>query len=284
MGETSLPRPWLSADDPTRLRSTIVRRFQDHGWSEAADEVAVEEPLQIQVSGRDVAVIMRTPGQDRELAAGFLFSEGIIDGGSDIAKFAQGVDREGFPDTNVIDVRLSAAVLGARSIRPREFPVSTSCGLCGATSVESVMRRVQPLPVRTAIAPALLLTLEAKLRAAQGAFQRSGGTHGAGLFDRCGDLVLVHEDVGRHNAVDKLIGEMLLSGQLPLNNYGLLVSGRASFELLQKAALASIPLFVAVGAPSSLAIELAAAVQVTLVGLLRPHRFVVYSWPERLAP
>ncbi|HVB96635.1 MAG TPA: formate dehydrogenase accessory sulfurtransferase FdhD [Chloroflexota bacterium] len=282
MRKAICPGPWLSSDDPARLRSTVVRRYEEHRWCDAVDEVAAEEPLQIQLSGQDVAVIMRTPGQDRALAAGFLFSEGIIAGTDDLSELVLGLDRDGFPQPNVLDVRLSANSCGNEPLVPRMFPVSSSCGLCGATSVESVMRRVQPLPVREVIGPALLLDLEAKLRNVQAAFRRTGGVHGAGLFDWRGELVLVHEDVGRHNAVDKLIGEMLLDGRLPLSAYGLLVSGRASFELLQKAALAGIPLFVAVGAPSSLAIELAVAAHVTLVGLLRSHRFVVYSCPERL--
>jgi FdhD protein len=275
-------RPWLAGDDPARIRATVVHRYEDGHWQTVVDDVAAEEPLQIQVNGRDVAVIMRTPGQDRFLAAGFLFSEGIIGSAEDVSDFAFGLDRDGFPQPNLLDVRLSDSAAITDRVSPRSFPVSSSCGLCGATSVETVMRRVQPIPLSNTIAPALLLGLEAKLRGAQAAFSRTGGVHAAGLFDRQGQLMLIHEDVGRHNAVDKLIGGMLLGRQIPLGEHILLVSGRASFELVQKATMAGISLFVAVGAPSSLAIELAQAAQMTLIGLLRPNRFVVYAWPERL--
>jgi FdhD protein len=278
--------PWPAREDPERVREVTVRRYADGGAIDALDEVAAEEPLEIRIAGRSLAVIMRTPGHDHYLAAGFLLGEGIIHDADDIVSCAFGLDRDGFPQRNVLDLRLRPELEESDSLCRRNFVVSSSCGVCGTASIEAVRARVDPLPPRRWTFPSVLLGLEAKLRASQGVFARTGGLHAAGLFDCQGNLLVAHEDVGRHNAVDKALGQMLLQRQLPsgdgIVDGILMVSGRASFELLQKAALAAVPIFVAVGAPSSLAIEMAASTNVTLVGLLRSNRFVVYTSPDRI--
>jgi FdhD protein len=259
-----------------------VRRFREGTWASQTDEVAAEEPFEIRVAGRSLTVIMRTPGHDRYLAAGFLVGEGIIATGDDLVSMAAGLDREGFPEPNVLDLRLRPEVEASERLWQRAFPVNSSCGLCGKASIEAARVVALPVAAIALVRTAALLGLEAKLRAAQAVFARTGGLHAAGLFDRAGRLLLHHEDVGRHNAVDKVVGQLLLEDRLPAGDAILLVSGRSSFELLQKAAIAGIPVFVAVGAPSSLAVEMAAASEITLVGLLRPDRFVVYTRPDRI--
>lgn len=274
--------PWPASEDSDRVREVNVRRYAAGEVTDATDEVAAEEPLEIRVAGKSLAIIMRTPGHDAFLAVGFLLSEGIIAEADDILSVGPGLDRDGFPQPNALDVRLRPDIEMSTGLRRREFFVSSSCGICGAASVEAVRERIDPLPFDETVSADVLLGLEATLRDRQAVFARTGGLHAAGLFDVQGSLLEMHEDVGRHNAVDKVIGQMLLQRRFPLDRCMLMVSGRASFELLQKAAIAGIPIFVAVGAPSSLAIEMAAASNVTLVGLLRTGRFVVYSWPERI--
>ncbi len=274
--------PWPAGDDPDRIRDVIVHRYTVGQVSQASDEVATEEPLEIQIDGQTLAVIMRTPGQDEFLAAGFLLSEGIIHDAEAMLSVGLGLDRDGFPQPNVLDIRLHPEVDRAGVLRRRAFVVSSSCGLCGTSSVAAVRARIDPLPLGDTTSPPILLSLESKIRAYQSVFRRTGGLHAAGLFDVAGSLIVVHEDVGRHNAVDKVLGQMLLERRLPLRDRILMVSGRASFELVQKAAIAGVPILAAVGAPSSLAIEMAAASHLTLIGLLREGRFNVYSWPERV--
>ena len=274
--------PWPTGDDPDRVLEVSVRRFVDGRFVDERDEVAAEEPFEIRVAGRSVAVIMRTPGNDRFLAAGFLLSEGVIHGGDDVRSMQLGLDRDGFPQRNVLDLRLRPALEQSERLWQRNFFVSSSCGLCGTASIEAARAQTQPVSSDASTSSSILLGLEAKLRAAQAVFRRTGGLHAAGLFDCQGNLLAQHEDVGRHNAVDKVFGQMLFDKRLPLSNAILLVSGRASFELLQKAAIAGVPIFAAVGAPSSLAVELAAASKITLIGLLRTGRFVVYSEAGRI--
>lgn len=274
--------PWPAGGDPERVRELTVRRYRDGQVTETADEVAAEEPFEIRVADRSVAVIMRTPGDDLFLAAGFLLGEGIIHSADDVVSCQLGLDRDGFPQRNVLDLRLRPDLEESDRLWRRNFYVTSSCGLCGTASIEAAQTEASPVPFGASTSAATLLGLEPKLRAAQAVFARTGGLHAAGLFDCQGNLLAQHEDVGRHNAVDKVFGRMLLDRRLPLSDTILMVSGRASFELLQKAAIAGVPIFVAVGAPSSLAVELAAASSVTLVGMLRLGRFVIYTCPERI--
>lgn len=279
-----MAHPWPGGDDPERVREVSVTRYQEGAWDQALDEVAAEEPFEVRVGGRSVAVIMRTPGHDRDLAAGFLVGEGIIASRDDIRSIQPGLDRDGFPQPNVLDLRLRPEIEASERLWQRNFFVSSSCGLCGKASIEAAQVLVRPIPPGGSFSAAALLGLDEKLRAAQRVFSRTGGLHAAGLFDRAGNLLVHHEDVGRHNAVDKVVGRLLFDGKLPARDAVLMVSGRASFELLQKAAVAGIPIFAAVSAPSSLAVEMAVAANVTLVGYLRPGRFVIYSGPERISP
>jgi FdhD protein len=253
------------------------------------DHLAVEAPLEIRLQQagpssdgadpRPLAITMRTPGADLELAAGFLFSEGIVSARSDLL----GLAATG-PDT--VQVTLSPdKPLPAAAAIDRPFPVTSACGVCGKGSLDAlaVLPPFLPPPPRTPqLEPALLLALPDRLRAAQPAFAATGGLHAAGLFDADGRLLCAREDVGRHNAVDKVVGARLLAGELPAHEQVLLVSGRASFELVQKAVMAGIPVLAAVGAPSTAAVTLAAAHGLTLVGFVRDQRFNVYAGQERI--
>ncbi|HEX5416267.1 MAG TPA: formate dehydrogenase accessory sulfurtransferase FdhD [Chloroflexota bacterium] len=259
-----------------------IRRYRAATLAEATDEVAAEEPFEIRVAGRPIALIMRTPGADHFLTLGFLFAEGIIHAAADVREVAFARDRDGFPQGNVLELRLRSETEASERLGKRNFVTTSSCGLCGTASIEAAQLRLETNNDANPITAAVLLGLDATLRAAQAVFSRTGGLHAAGLFDGDGKLLAIHEDVGRHNAVDKVVGEMLLAERLPLVRTALLVSGRASFELVQKAALAGIPVLAAIGAPSSLAVELAEASGVTLVGMLRRGHFVVYSRPERV--
>jgi FdhD protein len=251
------------------------------------DTLSVEEPLEIRLtadcprdgrrSARVVAVTMRTPGDDCDLAAGFLFTEGIVSDTDEI----EDIDSE---KPNVVAVTLRRGVEVDPTLLERHSFVASSCGVCGKKSIAAVwVRRKFPIAVgEPRLALDVVHALPAALRAAQSAFDRTGGIHAAGLFDGTGKLLLVREDVGRHNAVDKLIGAELLAGALPLAQRILLVSGRASFELVQKAAQAGVPVLAAVGAPSSLAVELAQECGMTLLGFVRDGRFNVYAGVKRI--
>lgn len=274
---------WPSGDDPERVREVRVTRFAHGEWSETADEVAAEEPFEVRVGGRSVALIMRTPGHDVFLAVGFLTGEGVIARREDVLSVKPALDRDGFPQPNVLDARLRPELEASERLWQRNFVVSSSCGLCGKASIEAARFEVPPIPPGKAVSVEVLLGLDTKLRDAQAVFARTGGLHAAGLFDLDGNLLVHHEDVGRHNAVDKVVGQLLLDNQLPARDSVLMLSGRASFELLQKAANAGIGIAAAVGAPSSLAVEMAATCNVTLIGYLRSGRFVVYSGFERVA-
>jgi FdhD protein len=246
----------------------------------AVDRVATELPLEVRLEGEAFAVIMRTPGADEDLAVGFLFAEGVIRRTVDVRR----VELIDSPD--VINIRLSrdrAEILPELLGRRRNVATNSSCGMCGRRSLESLAVTGPPLPVRWTVGTHLIAALPDLLRAAQHTFDETGGLHAAGLFSTNADLELSAEDVGRHNAVDKLIGRMLIRGRLPLNQSLLFVSGRSSFEIIQKAFLGGIPLVAAVSAPSSLAVELARASGVTLLGFVRGGRFNVYTHPERVA-
>jgi FdhD protein len=251
------------------------------------DLLAAEEPLEIRVGGRSLVVTMRTPGHDVDLAAGFLVSEGVITRGEHFstARYCAGVNDEGQNTYNILDVALAHGVAPPDPSLERSFYTTSSCGLCGKASIDAV-RTHSAYDVRgdaLRIDAGLLSTLPAKLRAGQAVFDKTGGLHGAALFEGAtGEMLVVREDVGRHNAVDKVVGWALTQDRLPLRGTVLMVSGRASFELTQKAMMAGIPLLAAVSAPSSLSAELAAEVGMTLVGFLRGDSMVIYAGDERV--
>jgi FdhD protein len=259
--------------------------------SPRADFLAAEEPLGIRVDGTALTMTMRTPGDDVELAAGFLVSEAILASAADIAeiKLCDGTtcghdDHTADEIGNIADVRLAPGVTVTAGAR-RNFMTTSACGVCGKTSVADICALPQAALSgdETRFSPAVLATLPGRLREAQRVFSRTGGLHAAGLFTPSGELIVVREDVGRHNAVDKVVGWALLDGRLPLAGCALLVSGRASFELVQKTVLAGIPLLAAVSAPSSLAAELATEAGLTLVGFLRGQSMNVYAGEQRIA-
>ena len=250
------------------------------------DTVAAEEPLEIRLDGAPLAVTMRTPGHDFDLVHGFLATEGVITGPGDIAalRYCDSVDAEGRNTYNVVDVDLAAGVQAPDTGLERNFYTTSSCGVCGKASIDAI-RTKTPFDVagnELRLPLEVLLALPDRLRAAQEVFEKTGGLHAAGLFTAGGELVAVREDVGRHNAVDKVIGDGVRENRLPLAAHVLMVSGRASFELTQKAAMAGIPVLAAVSAPSSLAVELAREVGITLVGFLRGDGCNVYTHQERI--
>ncbi|HXE62183.1 MAG TPA: formate dehydrogenase accessory sulfurtransferase FdhD [Bryobacteraceae bacterium] len=253
-----------------------VRRFRGDNSLDEQDLLAVEEPLQIRAGERDLVITMRTPGNDAELAAGFLFTEGLVDDAHDILDVRC--------DGNTAEVTLAEDIDVDRDGARRNFYMTSSCGICGKASLQALEAAgcaILP-PDSPRLDAATIRSLPAKLRDAQAVFNRTGGLHAAGLFSARGKPVLLREDVGRHNAVDKLVGRALLDGRLPLHDYVLMVSGRTSFELLQKAARAGIPVLAAVGAPSSLAVKAALRFGITLIGFLRDDRFNVYTSRGRI--
>jgi FdhD protein len=255
------------------------------------DDLATEEPLELRITAggvtRTLAVTMRTPGADFELAAGFLSGEGLA-GPGDIASIAYCTDEDLPPEAryNTVTVRLRREVPPDQPALHRHFLTSSACGVCGTASLDALRSRLgslSPIAGEAApVSPALLYELPDRLRAAQGIFGKTGGLHAAGLFTLDGTLVALREDVGRHNAVDKLVGWALLDGRLPLTGHILLVSGRTSYEIMQKALAAGVPMVCGVSAPSSLAVDLARDFGMTLVGFLRDHRFNIYATPSRV--
>ena len=253
-----------------------VRKIEGESSASFQDLLAVEEPLEIRLGDKTISLTMRTPGHDPELAAGFLFTEGILDGPRQIRDIQHA--------KNSITVQLNPDVQVDFERLQRNFYTTSSCGVCGKASIEAL--RMQGCPVL----PRSLAAVEAEVihrlpqaqRDEQAVFQKTGGLHAAALFDFQGKLIILREDVGRHNAVDKLIGARMLAGHTPLSDTLLLVSGRASFELTQKALMAGIPILAAVGAPSSLAVETAQRFNMTLLGFVRDGRFNIYSGAERI--
>jgi FdhD protein len=240
------------------------------------DLVAVEEPLELRIEGRPVAVTLRTPGHDRELAAGFLLTEGVIEDWDDVRALAH-VDDPAAPQGNTVDVVLSAGVPAARRERAvRELYASSSCGVCGKASIDRLFQRFAPLPPWAAPEPAVILSLPGRMRALQVGFAACGALHAAALFSPDGQLEVLREDVGRHNAVDKVIGWRLLQDRMPIDDRILVVSSRIGFEIVQKALIARIPMLVAVGAPTTMAIDLAQRGGLLLAGFLRDGRFNRY--------
>jgi len=274
-------------------RPITLHKFKDHTFQEVPDWLAVEEPLEIRVEYgpahsriiRNLSVTMRTPGSDEDLVAGFLFTEGIIRQPADLVK-VHSLDAPPLGVGNIVLATLHPDLDFEVQKLERHFYTTSSCGVCGKTSIESLKTAQNcPFPPKNdpwVIDPEILHTLPESQRRAQTTFEATGGIHAAALFSRAGSLLAVREDVGRHNALDKLIGHYLREAAIPLDDQILLLSGRASFELLQKSAMAGLRFVCAVGAPSSLAVETAEAFGITLVGFLRDGRFNVYSGLERL--
>ena len=251
------------------------------------DSLATEEPLELRlVSGaqrQTVAVTMRTPGNDFELAAGFLFGEGVVRSRDAVQSLSYCVDVPSDQRYNVVNVTLRGPMPELRGLE-RHFTTTSACGVCGKASLEALeIRGCAALPVTFSVSPQLIISLPDKLRFQQGLFETTGGLHAAALFSKEGELIALREDVGRHNALDKLLGWALLNGLLPLSEHIVLLSGRASFELLQKSLAAGLPLVCAVSAPSSLAVSVAKAFDMTLVGFLRGERFNLYADKARIA-
>ena len=278
----------MAVHEPIRRNVVNVRVLAVHGdaRSERTDVVAAEEPLEIRVQppegeAQQVAVTMRTPGGDFELAVGFLVTEGLVAPG-DIHRVAYCDDVPGEDQRyNVVSVTLSAP-FEAERLR-RNFYATSSCGVCGKAALDDIEVRCAPVSEGTQVPVDVVRSLPDRLRGAQKIFDRTGGLHAAGLFTHDGELVTAREDVGRHNAVDKVIGEMALAERVPLADHILQVSGRLSFEIVQKAAVAGIPILSAVSAPSSLAIEAARRFGMTLVGFVRDDRLNVYTRPDRIS-
>jgi len=262
------------------VRSIDIIRVGGAAAGSASDVSAAEEPLEIRLDGTPFVVTMRTPGADADLAAGFLLSENIVHDASELASI-----RPCEMNANIVSVSLAggAAARAAEAMTGRRHVTSTSaCGVCGRRSIDDLMRHVRTVESRVSVTEAAIASLPSALRSAQQAFDQTGGLHAAGLFDADGTLLRVAEDVGRHNAVDKVIGAELRAGRTPLADRILFVSGRTSFEIVQKAIIAGIPLVAAVSAPSSLAIDLARAFGVTLAGFVRGDGFNIYAHPERI--
>jgi len=264
------------------VRPVRVIHVSPESASSRADVVATEEPMEVRIQGEPFAVIMRTPGADRELAAGFLFAERVIRSPSDIESIGRDPEAR-----NVLDVRLRGACgrdVDSRAGDRRRVVMNSSCGLCGRVTIESLRVEAPEILADWTVRAAAIAALPDALRGAQAVFNETGGLHAAGLFDRSGTLEALAEDVGRHNAVDKVVGRMLLEERLPLGQAILFVSGRTSYEIVQKAFLAGIPVVGAVSAPSSLAVELAEEAGITLLGFVRGSEFNVYSHGRRVAP
>jgi len=270
----------MSGSEPGSRRDqtpAAIRAWRDGAWRTVEDQLAAEEPLEIRIEGEPAAVLMRTPGHDLELVAGFLVTEGVIDGPDDISALAH-VDDPRDPQGNTVDVVLAAGVPAARRDRARrELFASSSCGVCGKATIDQLFVRSPPLDRRMEPDPAVLLGLSEACRPHQTLFDSTGGLHAAALFTQHGELEVIREDIGRHNAVDKVVGWCLRRDAVPVDGRILFVSGRAGFEIVQKAIVARIPALAAVGAPSSLAVELARGAGLYLAGFLRDGRFNRYA-------
>jgi FdhD protein len=258
-----------------------VLEWDDGCTRRLQESLAAEEPLEVRVNDASVTVTMRTPGHDLELAAGFLLSEGIVDGLEQIGALRSPVPYPG-ARSNIVEVELDEASFEPSGQR-RNFFAASGCGICGKASIESIRRRGlrRPWP-DFRIAAEVLCTLPGRIADHQAVFARTGGLHSAALFDEAGQLLALREDIGRHNAVDKVIGWALLNNQIPLNRHVMLVSGRGGFEIVQKSLAAGLPVLASVSAPSSLAVKLAREMDLSMIGFLRGQRFVVYSGETRI--
>lgn len=267
------------------IRPVDLIRVSPAGRESRADVAAVEEPLEIRLHGSPFVITMRTPGADKELVAGFLLSERIITSADEIGTIRHCIDADEAAAGNVIDVVLagSAAQRATSALAGRRLVTATSaCGVCGRRSIDDLMRDCPRIDTAWSIAADVIAALPLRLRQAQTAFNETGGLHAAGLFGCDGRLTGVAEDVGRHNAVDKVIGATLLRDEMPLSGHVLCVSGRTSFEIVQKAVVAGIPIVAAVSAPSSLAVDLARSANLTLLGFVRGNTFNIYSGADRI--
>jgi FdhD protein len=269
----------VRSQSKAQLKSSIaltsVDQWDDGAVSHAQDYLAVEEPLELRIGNTPISVTMRTPGHDLELSAGFLFTEGIISTRAELSAL-----ESASPNT-------VAAVIASGSSPQvdlqRNFFAASSCGICGKATIESVrVRGIKPVNSAFQIDPDVLCSLPERLRESQAVFGRTGGLHAAAAFDAAGQMLVLREDIGRHNAVDKVIGWALLNDRIPLSNFVLMVSGRGGFEIAQKALVASVPVLASVSAPSSLAVQIAREFGMTMIGFLRGRRFVAYSAPLRV--
>ena len=263
---------------------TQVTEWHDGIATRKDDFLAAEEPLEIRIGESPLSVTMRTPGHDVELAAGFLFTEGLVQRREQIVALESITGDNDGKRGNVVRAELSSEALPDFEKLRRHFFAASSCGICGKASIDAVRSRLLRTPNPDfRVAPNLIVRLPEALRSAQDVFERTGGLHAAALFDAEGKLLIVREDIGRHNAVDKIIGWALLNDRIPLSDCVLLVSGRGGFEIIQKAIVAGIPVVASVSAPSSLAVQLARELRLTLIGFLRGNRFVVYAGDDRVA-
>lgn len=260
----------------------ILRCRVGQNTKQEPDLLAREEPLEIRVRGKSVAITMRTPGHDQELAVGFLLTEGMIHERGEVVEMAYCLQGEAADYENTLNVFLSPSVTIDFKKLTRHVFASSSCGLCGKASIESVHQHFAPVTGQLSMSMDTIIGLPERLQAAQTTFAKTGGLHAAALFDAKGKLLVLREDVGRHNAVDKVIGWGFLEGRLPFNKHVLLVSGRASFEIMQKALAAQVPIVCAVSAPSSLAVEFARESGQTVIGFLRGETMNIYSHPQRI--
>jgi FdhD protein len=264
------------------IELTQVTQWEDGKATRVQDYLAAEEPLEMRAGRRSLGVTLRTPGNDEELVAGFIFTEGVISRREDLV--AVRLPADGDPERNVARVTLAPKVRLLAGGAARRFSAGSACGVCGKASIDQLRRRGLKRPQSaTPFDPEILCQLPEKLRAAQQVFGRTGGLHAAALFSAQGEMLVLREDIGRHNAVDKVVGWALLSGRVPLSNHVLLVSGRGGFEIVQKSIAAGIPLLASVSAPSSLAVQLARELGLILIGFLRGRRFVIYSEEDRVA-
>ena len=281
----------MTVTRPGSETKTHITSFDDGVAHERSDVLATEEPLELRVvlagKSRTVAITMRTPGSDFELAAGFLYGEGVVTRADQIVTISYCKDSDLPPEQlyNIVIIELDPT--SQPDLRPldRHFYTSSACGVCGKASLDAIaLRGTQPVMSTASVASTVIAVLPDGLRAVQGLFESTGGLHAAGLFDRDGELVVVREDVGRHNAVDKLVGWALLERRLPLDEHIVMVSGRSSFEILQKCLAARVPIVCSVSAPSSLAVDVAREFGMTLVGFLRGSQFNVYAGAQRITP
>ena len=262
---------------------TKIGRYECGVLAERADDLATEEPLELRIEGKSVAVLMRTPGHDRELAAGFLVSENIVRKADEIFEITVcGETAAGSDETNVVNIALKNPARFDATKFSRNLISTSSCGICGKASIESIAKQFASIESEMKIAAALLSDLPARLSEAQKTFQLTGGLHACALFEKDGTLIAAREDVGRHNALDKLIGLALLENRLPLDQQILLLSGRVSFEMVQKALAAGIAIIAAISAPTSLAVEFAQANNQTLIGFLRGEEMNIYAGRRRI--
>lgn len=268
---------------------TQVSEWDDGELRRKDDYLAAEEPLEIRVGCEPLSVTMRTPGHDLELAAGFLFTEGLIQTRTQLMALEVASPENGSQNLaqsgNLVQAQISPDAAPDMEKMRRHFFAASSCGICGKASIDAIRSRALAVPNPDFRLDAeILVRLPEKLRSAQDVFERTGGLHAAALFDTRGELLVLREDIGRHNAVDKVIGWALLENRVPITDCVLLVSGRGGFEIIQKAIVAGLPVVASVSAPSSLAVQLARELRLTLIGFLRGRRFVIYSGEERVAP